>query len=326
MAHHSPIKVVFLDRETIPDHITLPTLRYPHHWQSYPATAPDDVIERLQQADVAVINKVVINDTILAALPKLKLIAVAATGVNNVDLDACRANRVQVCNVQGYATQSVPEHVMALIFALKRQLVGYHTDVRRGEWQKRGQFCFFTHPIGSIAGSTLGIVGRGALGKAVGQLAQAVGMTVMFADHQGARDCRPGYQPFDQVIQQADVLSLHCPLTDKTQHLINQDVLAKMPEHALLINTGRGGLVDERALLHALKNGQIGGAGLDVLSQEPAPDAHPLVAASLPNLIITPHVAWGADEAVHRLTQQLMENIDGFFSGAPQHTLIDELD
>lgn len=326
MAHHTPIKVVFLDRDTIPAHITLPTLRHPHHWQSYPATAPGDVIDRLQHADVAITNKVVLNEAILTALPKLKLIAVAATGVNNVDLAACQAHGVQVCNVQGYATQSVPEHVMALIYALKRQLMGYHADVRQGEWQKRGQFCFFTHPIGSVAGSTLGIIGKGALGEAVGQLAQAVGMKVMFAEHRGASHCRPGYQPFEQVIQQADVLSLHCPLTDKTRHLISQDVLAKMPQHAILINTGRGDLVDEQALLYALKRDQIGGAGLDVLSQEPAPDAHPLVAASLPNLIVTPHIAWGADEAVHTLAQQLIANIDGFFRGAQQHTLIDALD
>ncbi|SIO27405.1 D-2-hydroxyacid dehydrogenase [Salinivibrio sp. ES.052] len=323
MAHHSPIKVVFLDQDTLPDHIPLPTLRHPHHWQAYGATAPHAVIERLKEADVAITNKVVLSDDILAALPNLKLIAVAATGVNNVDLDACRTRGIQVCHIQGYAVQSVPEHVMALIFALKRQLMGYHNDVRQGEWQKHGQFCFFTHPIGRVAGSTLGIIGKGALGQAVAQLAQAVGMTVIFAEHQDASECRPGYQPFEQVIRQADVLSLHCPLTDKTQHLINQDVLAKMPQHAILINTGRGDLVDEQALLYALKSGQIGGAGLDVLSEEPAPDAHPLVSASLSNLIVTPHVAWGADDAVKTLVQQLVDNIDGFFSGAPQHTLID---
>ncbi|OOE88345.1 D-2-hydroxyacid dehydrogenase [Salinivibrio sharmensis] len=323
MAQHDPTHIVFLDRDTIPAHIVLPTPRSPHHWQAYGKTAHKDVIARLQKADIAITNKVVIDETVLAACPNLKLIAVAATGVNNVDLAACQARGVQVCNVQGYATQSVPEHVIAMTFALKRQLLGYHQDVQNGEWQKQGQFCFFTHPIGSVAGSTLGIIGKGALGEAVAQLARAVGMKVVFAEHRGAQACRPGYLPFEHVLRQADVLSLHCPLTDNTRHLIDQDTLALMPEHAILINTGRGGLVNEKALLQALETGQIGGAGLDVLSEEPAPNTHPLIAASLPNLLVTPHVAWGADEAVNRLAKQLMDNIDGFLSGAPQHTLID---
>lgn len=322
MAQRTPTNIVFLDRNTIPAHIVLPTPRSPHHWQAYGETQPDEVVSRLQEAEVAITNKVVIDETVLAACPQLKLIAVAATGVNNVDLAACRARGVQVCNVQGYATQSVPEHVIALIFALKRQLLGYHLDVQHGAWQKHGQFCFFTHPIGSVAGSQLGIIGKGVLGEAVARLARAVGMTVMFAEHRGATHCREGYVPFDEVISRADILSLHCPLNPNTEALINRDVLACMPNHALLINTGRGGLVDEHALLDALKTGQIGGAGLDVLSEEPAPDDHPLITASLPNLIVTPHIAWGADEAVNRLSQQLMDNIDGYLQGTPQHTLI----
>ncbi|MPX90940.1 D-2-hydroxyacid dehydrogenase [Salinivibrio sp. VYel1] len=323
MAQHDPVNIVFLDRNTIPAHIVLPTPQHPHHWQAYGETQPSDVIARLQDADIAITNKVVIDETVLTACPKLKLIAVAATGVNNVDLAACQAQGVQVCNVQGYATQSVPEHVIAMIFALKRQLLGYHQDVQNGEWQKQGQFCFFTHPIGSVAGSTLGIIGKGALGEAVAQLARALGMKVVFAEHRGAQACRPGYLPFEHVLCQSDVLSLHCPLTDNTHHLIDQDTLALMPENAILINTGRGGLVNETALLHALETGQIGGAGLDVLSEEPAPNTHPLIAASLPNLLVTPHIAWGADEAVNRLANQLVDNIDGFLSGSPQHTLVD---
>ncbi len=270
--------VVFLDRATIPTHIELPHLPFDHQWIEYDFTSPELVVERLKNAQIVITNKVVLDAAVLRQLPELKLIAVSATGFNNIDIDYCREQSIAVTNVQGYATQSVPEHVVGMIFALKRNLIGYHNDIANGEWQRNKQFCFFTHPIGDVAGSTLGVVGSGALGQATAALARAVGMQVIYAEHKGANRCRNGYLPFEQVLMMADVLTLHCPLNERTHHLIGHQELTQMKPHSVLINTGRGGLVDEMALLEALKRGTIAGAGVDVFSQEPADDSNPLLA------------------------------------------------
>ncbi len=199
--------VVFLDRATIPRHISLPALPFEHHWVEYDACEPQQVVERLLAADIVITNKVVLTREMLVQLPKLKLIAISATGTNNVDLLACRDLNIAVCNVQGYATRSVPEHVVAMMFALRRNLIGYHNDIAAGEWQRHKQFCFFTHPIGDIAGSTMGIIGSGALGQATANLARALGMHVLLAERKGQLECRDGYTPFEQVLAQSDVLS-----------------------------------------------------------------------------------------------------------------------
>ncbi|HDV0905778.1 TPA: D-2-hydroxyacid dehydrogenase [Vibrio fluvialis] len=315
--------VVFLDRATIPRHIHVPALTFSHRWQEFDFTLPDQVVERLQDAEIVITNKVVLTAEMLAQLPKLRLIAVSATGVNNVDIDYCRANHIAVCNIQGYATQSVPEHVVAMMFALRRNLMGYHHDIAAGEWQRNKQFCFFTHPIGDIAGSTLGVVGGGALGQATATLAQALGMTVLFAEHKGAEHCRDGYTRFEQVLQQADVLTLHCPLTEATRNLIAEAEFAEMKPNALLINAGRGGLVDEVALVDALKRRQIAGAGVDVFTQEPADISNPLIAnMDLPNLLLTPHVAWGSDSAIQKLANILIDNIQAFVEGRQQNRIV----
>ena len=208
--------IVFLDRATIPAHIHLPHLPFDHQWVEYDLTAPDHVFERVQSADIVITNKVVLDEPLLRRLPELKLIAVAATGYNNVDLQTCRSLGIAVANVRGYATQSVPEHVVAMMFALRRNLVGYHQDIQQGEWQRNKQFCFFTHPIGDIAGATLGVIGSGELGQATAVLAQALGMHVIFAERKGVEQCREGYLPFEQVLMLADVLTLHCPLNAVT--------------------------------------------------------------------------------------------------------------
>ncbi|WP_086773824.1 D-2-hydroxyacid dehydrogenase [Vibrio coralliirubri] len=314
------LKVVFLDRATIPSQIHLKPLSFENEWVEYDFTAPELVAERVAGADVVITNKVVLNADNLAQAQQLKLIAVSATGVNNVDVDYCKSNNIAVANVQGYATQSVPEHVIAMLFTLKRNLVGYHQDIEAGEWQKDKQFCFFTHPIQDVAGSTLGLIGSGSLGQATAILAKAIGMNVIFAERKGADSCREGYLPFDTVLQQADAISLHCPLTEATRNLISDRELAMMKPSAVLINAGRGGLVDEQALVEALKSNEIAGAGMDVFTQEPAYNSNPLLANShLPNLLLTPHVAWGSDSSIQKLSDILIDNIDGFVAGNPQN-------
>ncbi|MDD1828065.1 D-2-hydroxyacid dehydrogenase [Photobacterium sp. ZSDE20] len=314
------LKVVFLDRATIPPQINLKPLSFEHEWIEYDFTTPEQVSERVEGTDVVITNKVVLNESNLGQAHQLKLIAVSATGVNNVDVEYCKSNNIAVANVQGYATQSVPEHVIAMLFTLKRNLVGYHQDIEAGEWQKDKQFCFFTHPIQDVAGSTLGLMGSGSLGQATAILAKAIGMKVIFAERKGADSCREGYLPFETVLQQADAISLHCPLTEVTQNLISDQELAMMKPNAVLINAGRGGLVDEQALVEALKNHEIAGAGMDVFTQEPADNSNPLLANShLPNLLLTPHVAWGSDSSIQKLSDILMDNIDGFVAGNPQN-------
>ncbi|PMM04167.1 glycerate dehydrogenase [Vibrio kanaloae] len=314
------LKVVFLDRATIPSQIILKPLSFDHQWVEYNFTAPEQVSERIEGADIVITNKVVLSESNLAQAQQLKLIGVSATGVNNVDVGYCKSNNIAVANVQGYATQSVPEHVIAILFALKRNLVGYHQDIEAGEWQKDKQFCFFTHPIQDVAGSTFGIMGSGSLGQATAILAKAIGMNVIFAERKGAESCREGYLPFETVLQQADAISLHCPLTEATRNLISERELAMMKPSAVLINAGRGGLVDEQALVEALKNHEIAGAGMDVFTQEPADNSNPLLANSrLPNLLLTPHVAWGSDSSIQKLSDILMDNIDGFVAGKPQN-------
>ena len=312
--------IVFLDRSTIPEHITIPQPNVDCQWQEYATTTPEQVIKRLQGASIVITNKVILDAQVLSQCPQLKMIAVAATGTNNIDLAYCRQHQITVSNIQGYATNSVPEHVVAMMFALKRNLVGYHQDIQAGVWQQQKQFCFFSHPISDIAGSTLGIIGKGSLGNAVATLAKALGMTVMFAERKGAKQCREGYSPFELVLKQADVLTLHCPLAEQTHHLIGREEFKLMKNTSVLINAGRGGLVDEVALVDALHNQQIAGAGVDVFTQEPADDSNPLIAnAHLPNLILTPHVAWGSDSAIQTLANQLINNIEQFIAGKPQN-------
>ena len=312
--------IVFLDRSTIPEHITIPQPSIDCQWQEFATTTPEQVIERLQDASIVITNKVILDAPILSQCPQLKMIAIAATGTNNVDLDYCRQHNIIVSNIQGYATNSVPEHVLAMMFALKRNLVGYHQDIQAGVWQQQKQFCFFSHPISDIAGSTLGIIGKGSLGNAVATLAKALGMKVLFAERKGANTCRTGYSPFELVLAQADVLTLHCPLAEQTQNLIGSEEFKRMKSNSVLINAGRGGLVDEVALIEALHTQQIAGAGIDVFTQEPADDSNPLIAnAHLPNLILTPHVAWGSDSAIQTLANQLIHNIEQFVAGAPQN-------
>lgn len=315
--------LVFLDRSTL--RATLRRPDFEHTWQEFAATSPDQTVERLRDATIALTNKVRLGSAELAQLPQLKMIALAATGHDIIDLAACRERSIVVSNIRNYAVHSVPEHVFALILALRRRLLEYRADVERGRWQQAEQFCFFDHQISDLHGSTMGIVGAGSLGQATAALATAFGMRVMFAEHASSRTtATPAdaqWVPLDRLLAESDVVSLHCPLTALTRNLIGLDQLRRMKPGAILINTARGGLVDEMALVTALHQGLIAGAGFDVLSAEPPTLGNPLLELRLPNFILTPHVAWASDEAMQRLADQLIDNVECFVRGAPQHLL-----
>lgn len=289
-------------------------------WELHDHTRPDELAARLSGRDLAITNKCPLDADALAA-SRLKLVCVAATGTNNVDLEAARRLGIRVCNVTAYATPSVAEHTFALILSLTRRL-GEHRRAAREEWPQSPHFCVLDYPVRELAGRTLGIVGHGELGHAVARLGEAFGMRVLISERPGAAEPRPGRTPFPTVLQTADVLSLHCPLTPETRGLIDAAALQRMPRHALLINTARGGIVDEDALLAALQSGRLGGAALDVLASEPPPARHPLLNAELPNLIITPHVAWAAREARQRLVDELQANIEAFQAGDSRNRII----
>lgn len=311
--HH----IVFLERDSIRAVVRRPA--FAHTWEEYPMTLPDELPGRLGNATIAVTNKVRLAGELLARLPRLRLIAGAATGTDNIDLDYCRDNGIAVTNIRGYAVRAVPEHVMMLILVLRRQLLPYRRDVAAGRWQQAPLFCFFDHPIRDLYGSTLALVGRGSLGQGVARLAEAFGMRILWSERPGAPAARPGYVPFAQALAEADVLSLHCPLTGETRGMIGEAELRAMKPDALLINTARGGLVDEAALARALREGWIGGAGIDVLSGEPPRDGNPLLdpgIVDLPNLLLTPHVAWASGAAMQTLADQLVDNIEAFVRGA----------
>jgi glycerate dehydrogenase len=310
-------KIVFLDRASIIADIRRPA--FPHQWQDHPATGADQTPARLKDATVAISNKVVLNRATLEQSPGLKLVAVAATGTNNVDLECCRERGIVVSNIRDYSVHTVPEHVFMMMLALRRNLLAFRADVLKGEWQKSTQFCLFTHPVQDLYGSTLGIVGSGAIGKSVAQIAAAFGMKVLLAEHKGAAAVRPGYTAFDTVLRDSDVITLHLPLNEQTRHLIGAAELARMKPDAILINTARGGLVDEMALLEALRSKRIGGAGFDVLGKEPPSEGHPLLDLDLPNFILTPHNAWSGRAAMQTLADQLIDNIEAFVAGAPRN-------
>lgn len=309
------LNIVFLDRTGIPATHEIPRPSFPHTWTEYDRTSADETFERAKDADIVITSKVIFDREMLSRLPKLKLIAITATGTNNIDSVAAKELGIAVKNVTGYSSVTVPEHVLGMMFALKHSLVGYHRDqVTSDRWATCGQFCYTDYPITDIRGSTLGVFGKGNLGTEIGRLAGLLGMNVLYAEHKGATTIREGYTPFEDVLKQADIVTLHCPLTETTQNLINADTLALMKPTAYLINTGRGPLVDEAALLAALENGTIAGAALDVLVKEPPEKDNPLIQAAkrLPNLLITPHVAWASDSAVTTLVNKVAQNIEEF--------------
>jgi glycerate dehydrogenase len=313
-------RIVYLERESIIAEVGRPDC--PHLWVEHAKTVQAQVEERLAGASIAIVNKLLIDAGLIARLPQLQMVAVAATGTNNVDLEACRARGIVVSNIRGYAVHTVPEHVFALLLALSRNVFAYREAVAAGRWQASDQFCFFDYPIRDLHGATLGVMGGGSLGSGVIRLAEAFGMRVLRAERKGASSVRAGYTAFDRVLQEADAISLHCPLTAETKNLIGEAELRAMKPSALLINTARGGLVDEFVLVRALQEGWIAGAGFDVLSVEPPSAGNPLLAPALlaqPNFLLTPHVAWASRPAMQSLVDQLIGNIEAFARGEPQN-------
>jgi glycerate dehydrogenase len=310
-------RVVFLDRGSLKAMVRRPACAA--EYIEYEKTAAGQILERLAGARVAITNKVPLRAATLKELPQLKLIAVAATGYDVIDVPYCREHGIAVANIRNYAVHTVPEHAFALILALRRNLLAYRRDVENGVWNRADNFCFFDHAIGDLHGSTLGIIGEGAIGQATAAIGRAFGMQVLFADHAPPKLEGVTFTPFDEVLARSDVISLHCPLTSATRNLIDAAAFRRMKRNVLLINTARGGLVDEAALIGALDQGLIAGAGFDVLTVEPPRDGHPLLDVRRPNFILTPHIAWASDGAMQFLADQLIDNIERWDAGTPQH-------
>ena len=313
-------KVVVLDADTLPGRTF--HFDFPHELAVYGTTDAAETAVRVCGAHIVITNKVVISDDIIADNPQLELIAVSATGVNNVDIEAAKAAGIAVCNVRAYGNESVAEHAFMLMIALMRNLPAYQRDVAAGLWEKSPVFCHYGAPIRDLNGKTLAVFGRGNIGRTLARYAQAFGMRVVFAEHKHAPAVREGYVSFEDAVQAADVLSLHCPLNAQTENMIGENELQQMKPGAVLINCGRGGLVDENALVAGLKYGQIGGAGVDVLTEEPPRGSNPLLKARLPNLIVTPHTAWASREALDRLFDILLANINAFVKGETQNRVV----
>ena len=289
-------------------------------WDWHAGTTPEQVSERIADAEVIVSNKVPLPADVLAGAARLRLVCIAATGTDKVDLAAARQLGIQVSNVTAYATPSVVQHVFALALALSTSLLKYQRDVINGTWQAQKQFCLLDHPISELAGKTMGILGYGELGKGVAGVARAFGMKVLLARRSGGGpDDRI---PLHELLPQVDVLTLHLPLAENTRMLIGRAELSMMKPSALLINTARGGIVDEHALAEALRSGEIGGAGVDVLALEPPPDDNPLLAGDVPNLILTPHTAWASRESRQRLLDEIALNIRAFAEGEARNSVL----
>lgn len=315
-------RIVFLQRATLDPRVVLRRPGFVHDWLDFDETPVEYVAPRLAGTSIAIGNKVRISGEAIAASPSLKLIAIAATGVDCVDLDACRSRGVAVANVRDYGKFSVSEHVLSLMLSCSRNLPNYQRRVAEGAWQKSDKFYLGDFPIRDLAEKTLGIVGRGVLGQATARLARAFGMKVLFADRKGAAEARPGYAPFAEVLSQADFLSLHCPATPETVGLIGAAELQAMKRTAVLINTARGKLLDEAALVAALKERRIAAAAVDVLSEEPPVNGNLLLANDIPNLIVTPHIAWASMEAKQRLADELIDVIEAWERGDSMNRIV----
>lgn len=315
-------KIVFLDRSTIGPAVSITKPSFDHEWVEYDRSTADEVVEKLSGAPIAITNKVPIRKEHLDQLPDLKMIGIAATGYDVVDVAECQKRGIIVSNVRGYAVNTVPEHVFALVLALRRGIVGFRQDVIDGEWQKAAQFCFFNHPINDLANSTIGIVGEGMIGQNVARIARGFGMNILFAAHKGVEGLGPLYTPWDQVIEESDIITCHAPLMPATKHMIAMPELKRMKKTALLINCGRGGLVHEEDLVQAIEEGEIAGAGFDCLTSEPPVPGHPFEKIyGRPNVIVTPHVAWASNEAMQTLWDQVIEHVENFKAGSPSNVI-----
>ena len=310
-------RIVFLERDSLDATVRRPA--FEHTWSEHNRLAAEEIPAALADATIAIVNKTQLRAETLERLPNLKLVAITATGTDNVDLQWCAAHGVAVSNIRNYAVHTVPEHTFALILALRRSLFGYAREVAAGKWQQSERFCLSGHPVNDIFGSTIGIFGEGALGQGVAALARGFGMRVLFADHPPPKSAGVEFTPLDQVLRDADIVTLHAPLSPSTRNLIGARELGLMKRSALLINTARGGLVDEAALRDALLTGRIAGAGFDVLTSEPPRNGNCLLDLELPNFILTPHTAWASSEAMQALADQLIDNVEAYVAGTPRN-------
>ena len=313
------MQAVFLDKGTFSDNVELLAPIGVTDYITYNETTQNNdlIIERCRHADIIITNKVQISADVIANLPKLQLIQLTATGMNNVDQDACVEHGIALYNVAGYAVKSVPEHTFMLMLNAMRAGLHYHNKVIDGTWVEDGNFCLLDIPLIDLEDKTLGIVGVGTIGKRVSEIARAFGMTVLWAEHQGRTPRNDDYTAFDEVLACADIISLHCPLNEQTQHLINKDTLAKMSKKPLLINVARGGIVDSQALTDAIHSEQILGYGSDVFEQEPIAADDPLRAlGEHPRVIFSPHNAWGSKSAQETLWKMLSKQVSDFINQA----------
>ena len=287
----------------------------------YDLTAKEQVVERCQDADIVISNKVVIDQHAMSKLTNLKLICVAATGTNNIDLSAAKEHNIAVTNVAGYSTPSVVQHTFTLITNLLGNTHRYINDCQQGLWQQSPMFCRLDYSFNEIAGKTLAIVGYGSLGKAVADVARAFGANVIISERKGQTP-REGRVSFNDALTTADIISVHCPLTDETRNQIAAAELSMMKPSAIIINTARGGIINEADLADALANNVIAGAGVDVLSKEPAEQENPLALYKGANLLLTPHIAWASQESIVRLVNEIALNIQAFNLGETRNRLV----
>jgi len=288
----------------------------------FEATDDSQVGERIRDAEFVFANKFRLTPELLEYATKLRYIGLTATGTDNVDLESAKQHDIAVCSIRAYCTQSVVEHVFGVMLMLVHNLSRYDKSVRAGEWQQASDFCMLTHPVRELSAMTLGIVGHGELGQGVARIGKAFGMKVLVSQRPGSREQCEGRTPFNNVLQQADVISLHCPLNEATQHLFSADAFQQMKKGAFLINTARGALIDSTALVDALQSGQLAGAGIDVLSEEPPVGGDPLLDYAGDNLIVTPHIAWATDEARQNAIDELAANVEAFLAGKERNRVV----
>ena len=314
------MNITILDTATLAD-TSLDSLANLGTLSCYDLTDPQDVVSRCQDADIIITNKVVIDQKAMSQLSNLKLICVAATGTNNIDLDAAKKHNIAVTNVAGYSTPSVVQHTFALITNLLGNTHRYIQDCQSGKWQQSPMFCRLDYRFNDMSGKTLAIIGYGSLGKAVADVGRAFGVNVIISERKGHAP-REGRVSFEEAIKTADIISVHCPLTDETRNQIAAKELNMMKSTTILINTARGGIINEADLAHALANNVIAGAGVDVLSKEPAEENNPLAIYQGDNLLLTPHIAWASQESIARLVAEIALNINAFSQGEARNRLV----
>lgn len=317
------MKAVFLDWATMGPELDISAMQaLLPELEIYDESTREEVAERIADAAIVLGNKMMISESLFEGAPAMRFIGLTATGTDNVNLEAAKKYGVAVANIRAYCTESVVEHVFGSILDLAHNLGNYGADVRGGAWQEASTFTMLTRPISELAAMTLGIVGYGELGKGVARVAEAFGMEVIVAARPGGDEVPEGRVSFAELLERSDVISLHCPLTAATRGLLGAEQFAAMKKAALLINTARGGLVDSAALVEALRQGEIGGAAIDVLTKEPPVDGNPLLDYEGDNLIVTPHIAWATREARQRAIDELTANVAAFLEGKERNRVI----